>query len=84
MNDELLGDLYEQRLVVMLETEPQSNKYWQVILDEEQFKKVSNAVSEVFPKGDPTDLKPGYEIKVMTLSEEEYELPDELRSTSAD
>lgn len=75
------SELFSQRCLVFLETEPQSNKYCQVILSQEQFKKVSDAIITTFkaeehPELAETELKPGMEIVNIELSEEEYELPD--------
>ena len=69
-----IEQIYEQRLLVFMETEPQSGKYNQVLLDSESFKKVSYSIA-----GEPeTDenLKPGMEVVEISLSEEEYTLPD--------
>ncbi len=67
-------ELYIQRMLVFLETEPQSNKYHQVMLNAEQFKKVSDAII-VSTKPDAS-LKPGYDMAEIEMSEEEYTLPD--------
>jgi len=40
-----IGQIYEQRLLVFMETEPQSGKYNQVLLDPESFKKVSYSIA---------------------------------------
>ena len=74
-------ELFSQRCLVFLETEPQSNKYNQVILSKEQFKKVSDAiistfVSEEHPELEEVELIDGMEIVNIELSDEEYELPD--------
>lgn len=66
--------LNEQRLLVFLETEAQSGKYNQVLLNAEQFKKVSDAIINEIRTGE--DLKPGMEEVEFTTSEEEYDLPD--------
>lgn len=66
--------IHEQRLLVFLETNAQSNKYNQIILNQEQFKRVSDAIVNESRAGD--DLKPGMEEVEITASEEEYDLPD--------
>lgn len=43
-----LEDLYTVRLVVMLEDEPQSNRYHQVILNPEQFRMLSLFLDGMF------------------------------------
>ena len=75
------SELFSQRCLVFLETEPQSNKYSQVILSQEQFKKISDAIISTFvpeehPELEEGTLAPGMEIVNIELSEEEYELPD--------
>ncbi len=74
MSNELQMMINEQRLLVFLETDAQSNKYNQVILSPQQFKKVSDAIINSARTGD--DLKPGMEEVELTTSEEEYTLPD--------
>jgi len=75
------SELFSQRCLVFMETEPQSNKYNQVILSKEQFKKVSDAIISTFdpeehPELENAELVPGMEILNIELSEEEYILPD--------
>lgn len=65
-------NLYHQRLLIFLETEPQSNVYNQILVTPEQFKKVSDAIcSIVVPKN-------GNDIETVSVetSEEIYKLPD--------
>lgn len=66
--------IHEQRLLVFLETEAQSNKYNQVLLDEKQFKQVSDAIIKESRVGE--DLKPDMEEVRLETSQEEYSLPD--------
>jgi hypothetical protein len=65
------SELYEQRLLVFLETAPQSNTYNQVILDQKQFKGVGNSISTFIKKGEN-----GFDEYNIKLSEDEYKLPD--------
>lgn len=67
--------IHEQRLLVFLETDAQSNKYNQVLLNETQFKKVSDAIINSARTGE--DLKEGMEEVELTTSEKEYTLSDE-------
>jgi hypothetical protein len=62
MNDPLLG-AYEQRLLVFLEN-PEYDGFRQVILDAEQFKKVSDAI---FRPTQSADVKPGFEVGEVEL-----------------
>jgi hypothetical protein len=76
-----ISELFSQRCLVFMETEPQSNKYNQVILSKEQFKKVSYAIISTFdpeehPELEEVELRDGMEIVNIELSEEEYTLPD--------
>lgn len=66
--------IHEQRLLVFLEIDAQSNKYNQVCLNKEQFKKVSDAIINLKISGEY--LKDGMEEIELTTSVEEYELPD--------
>lgn len=74
-------NLYGLRTLLFIETEPQSNKYCQVILTDEQFKKVSDAIAECFTVRKGEDIRNGFEEISMILSDEEYTLPD-LNETS--
>ena len=66
--------IHELRLLVFLEVEPQSNKYNQVYLDAEQFKKVSDSI--VIRKLESNNMKEGFELCENAQSDEEYVLPD--------
>lgn len=69
--------LYELRMLVFLENEPQSNKYSQVILNNEQFKKLSDCIAEIMGGNVKNDsLRNNYVETDITLSEENYWLPD--------
>lgn len=62
--------LYGTRLLVFIETEPQSNKYRQLMLTPEEFKNVSFSIGKVTSKvGDEEQV----EVK---MSEKIWELPD--------
>lgn len=68
-----LNELYETRMLVFMETAPQSNKYRQVWLTHEQFKEVSKNISTLV-KVDENN--PNKEIREIELSDEVYPLPD--------
>lgn len=72
--NQLEVEINELRLLVFLEVEPQSNKYNQVLLTSEQFKKVSDGI--VVEKVPTLDMKDGFESWTNYQSEEEYVLPD--------
>ncbi len=56
-------ELYKTRLVVFLETEPLSNKYSQVSFTRDQFIKLSQAISTLFPHV----VSPGHVHPVINL-----------------
>lgn len=68
-------EIYGTRLLLFMENEPQSNKYRQIILGPEEFKRVSGSFGK----------QTGKKIKVMghkvdeidvAMSDEIYDLPD--------
>jgi len=62
--------LYGTRLLVFLEDAPQSNQYRQIILNQDQFKNLSNSIGTVVDKeGDDEQVE-------IEMSEEIYTLPD--------
>lgn len=62
-------ELYTIRTLIFIETEPQSNKYHQVLLDQETFKKVTEAMSTIIKDGEMQEVN-------LDVSEETYILPD--------
>lgn len=64
-----LTEIYCLRTLVFLETEPQSNKYNQVLLNSEMFKKMTDIISKKIKSGE-------IEEREIKLSEEIYPLPD--------
>ena len=64
-------DIYGTRMLIFIETEPQSNKYNQVLLNAEEFKKASLAIGKVIEKDNDGDDKVEF-----SFSKEEYILPD--------
>lgn len=62
--------IYETRLLIFLETSPQSNKYCQVILSKREFKKTSLTLGKI------VDKKGKQEKVTITLSQKEFTLPD--------
>lgn len=48
LSPEQIAELYETRLVVLVETAPQSNRYHQVRLNQSQYHRVANAVEKNF------------------------------------
>lgn len=65
--------LYELRFLTFIEESPQSNKYAQVLFTAEQYKKLSQAIMEMYPST-------GYEGENQTFdiigSDETHPLPD--------
>ncbi len=64
------SDIFGTRLLIFIEESPQSNKYRQVFLNEEEFKKVSFSIGDVVSEDD------GIETVIYKQSEEIYDLPD--------
>lgn len=64
------NELYSQRLLVFLETEPQSNKYHQIYLDAENFKRLTATLGTMVGKDG--------EIEKVLIEESTqiYNLPD--------
>lgn len=67
-----LADLYEQRVLLFVETASFTNKYRQIYLTEDQYSKMTEYLMSIFPKeqkGDKIVIK-------TTESNEIYDLPD--------
>lgn len=64
-----IHELYTIRTLIFLETEPQSNEYHQVMLDQKSFKKVTEVMSTLIKDGDIQEVD-------LDLSEKTYKLPD--------
>lgn len=64
------SNLYEQRQLLFIETEPQSNKYRQVLLSPEEFKKVSESFGHL------VRTEGSMEVRSISMSDEIHELPD--------
>ena len=72
--EELQHEINSLRLLVFLETEPQSNMYNQVYLNKEQFKKISDIISKKVSVFE--ELRKGMEASAIVVSDDEYHLPD--------
>lgn len=72
-----IGSLYTVRMFIYLETEPQSNQYERVMLNQEQYKRVSGAVYDCFPK-DPSHEcdNPNCKGVALLTSDSPIPLPD--------
>lgn len=73
--------LYEQRVLVFMETAPQSNKYNQVLLPPEVFKQLTDLISRkphTFPleRNANGRFAPQIEVREIQTSKKEYILPD--------
>lgn len=72
MKDEInYEDLYGLRVLVFMETEPQSNKYHQVLLSPEMFKSMSATLYQKTGK-----VEGDIEEVILKTGDEEYNLPD--------
>lgn len=69
---EFVNGVYGTRLLIFLETKPQSNQYHQILLNEEEFKKVSMTLGKNTGAKDTN----GNDIIELYHSKEIYPLPD--------
>ncbi len=69
-----ISELNELRVIMLIETDPQSNKYRQVILNQNQSKKISDLTDSFFEEVKYLDLKDGYKVTNFELSEDLYDL----------
>lgn len=65
--------LYELRFLMFIEESPQSNKYAQVLFTAEQYKKLSQAIMEMYPITGYEGDDPTFDI---IGSDETHPLPD--------
>lgn len=79
MDDKLLDldSLYSVRMLIFIETSPQSNKYQQVMLTDTQYGSVSRAVHDQFQK-DPNHkcMNPECDGIALLISDKVIPLPD--------
>lgn len=73
INKALEEELSSQRILVFMEVEPLTNKYNQVYLNQEQFKRMTETLGDIVEKGHGND---GLDTVKLVTSEEEYVLPD--------
>ncbi len=71
--ERLYNSLHVVRFLMFMETEPFSNKYYQIILDGAQFKKMSDALASVSISKKNEE---GQWVHSTKTSTEEYPLPD--------
>lgn len=69
-----MEELYEQRMLVFIENEPQSNEYEQLIFTQKQYKELTDFISKLY--GIEGITMDGLEVIDMKSSEETYILPD--------
>ncbi len=80
-----IKSLYTSRVVILIEMKPQSNEYKQVLLNPEEFKKVSLHLAEMFQRPiDPSCVKCKLTCHekhaVMNISDRDIFLPDDMQS----
>ncbi len=68
---------YSQRLVVFLETKPQSNIYNQILLTREQFIAFEHLISKMFPS--QLDRRRGMLVSDVPLGLDDIKLPSEIK-----
>lgn len=74
VNDDPLFGAYEKRVLVFMENDDYAG-FSQVLLNEKQFKKVSDAIIRASKKD--SSLKPGYDLAIIMLDEDRI-IPGEL------
>lgn len=74
-NNDILNAVYETRLLLFMECSPQSNRYRQIMLTPEKFRKVSDCLASLLEGDD----KRGYSIPVDDTRE--ITLAEEIRSS---
>jgi hypothetical protein len=70
-------ELYETRLVVCMETAPQSNKYFQIMLNKEQFKAISDEIGKAFKEKQSKD---GHNHLVICGTDFTFRIPEKVQS----
>lgn len=68
--DKLYTELYERRVLVFMEEEPQSNKYRQIGFTKETYKNLTSSLGKVI------STEGEGENREVEMSDELYELPD--------
>ncbi len=71
-NRDLYHAIHGIRMLLFLETEPQSNKYRQILLSPEEFKRVAFAYGKLTGK----KLSDGLDEVKIEMSDEIFDLPD--------
>lgn len=71
-------ELYNLRMFIFIEKEPQSNKYQRLMLDADQYKKVTKYLaSDIFPKDEGHKCgNPDCEGTIFCFSDKPHILPD--------
>ncbi len=79
-----MSDLYNVRLVCFIEESPQSNKYFQLLFTEDQFKEVSKTIESIFPKEkDHVCDDPDCNGSLLKVSSTVVSLPEDIREIHA-
>lgn len=68
-----LSHVFEKRILIFIETAPQSNKYKQIIFTAEEFPRITKSI------GTPVGMEGDIQVVEIEESNEIYDLPD-LRS----
>lgn len=68
--EEYSSTIFENRMLIFLEIEPQSNKYNQIYLNKEEYKEITSHIGVLTGKDGLLDI-----VKIES-SVEEYALPD--------
>ncbi len=68
--------LYNIRMLMFMETSPQSNKYRQILLTDSQYRKISKTLEDSHPSVHKDPTRPDHVDVELTLSDNTYTLPD--------
>lgn len=58
LTEEQWNELYESRVLLMFEVEPQSNRYQQIVLNKKQYRAITNHLSNYFNGPKKTSIIP--------------------------
>lgn len=75
-----LSDLYSVRMIVLIEDEPQSNLYRQILFTRDEFKKMAMCVDGIFPKEEDHSCgNPQCKGTMIAVSDNRVVLPAEIQ-----
>lgn len=73
---------YEHRVIVLMENGPQTNKYFQVLLDRSQMKDLMKTISVIVPISPEAPPGTVQEVRIECDDSRFLELPTEIKSVN--